>query len=104
MDQVIAYRYKAGDITACPECIGSIALVRAGDINRRVWLQIDAETVEGPFLVVDCAARQHVPRLLRTGWGADLDYATAKRWGFKMREVVILDAAPAGMKPLATAP
>lgn len=94
MDEVVAYRRKAGDITACPECIGTIALVRAGDINRRVWLQLDDETVEGPFLVVDCAARRDVPRLLRSGWGVDLDYATAKRWGFKMRDVVILAAAP----------
>lgn len=104
MDEVVAYRRKAGDITACPECIGTIALVRAGDINRRVWLQIDEDTVEGPFLVVDCAARRDVPRLLRSGWGVDLDYQTAKRWDFKMREVVILDAAPAGWMPLAAAP
>ena len=102
MEQVIEYRTRVGDITPCPECIGHIALVRAGDINRRVWLQFDDKSVEGPFLVTDCAARQDVPRLLRLGWGLDLDYQTAQRWEFKMRDVVILDAPPAGWVPSVT--
>lgn len=98
MDEVIAYRVRVGDITPCPECIGHVALIREGDINRRVWLRLDESTVEGPFLVTDCAHTWDVAPLVGRGWGVDLDYHTAKRWGFKMRTVAILDAPPAGWK------
>jgi len=94
MEQVLEYRFKSKDITDCPECIGYIALVRAGDINRRVWMQMDDGTVEGPYLVADCAGRNHVARLLRIGWGVDVDWQTAQRWEMKMRNVTLLDAPP----------
>ncbi len=96
MDRVLSYRFRMGDITPCPECVGYVALVREGDLNRRIWIQVDEDTVEGPFLVADCAHTYDVPRLLNIGWGVDLDYQTAKRWDFKMRTVTILDAPPIG--------
>lgn len=95
MEQVVSYRTRVGDITPCPECIGEVALVRAGDINRRIWLQLDDTTVEGPFLVTDCAHTWDVGPLVRRGWGVDLDYDTAARWDFDMRVVTILDEPPA---------
>lgn len=95
MDQVLEYRLRAGDITDCLECIGYIALVRAGDINRRVWMKMPDGSVEGPYLVADCAGRNHVARLLGIGWGVDVDWETAQRWEMKMRNVTLLDAPPA---------
>ena len=94
MEEVVRYRMRVGDITPCPECIGEVALIRAGDINRRVWLQLDDSTVEGPFLVTDCAHTWDVAPLVSRHWGVDLDYSTAKRWEFKMRMVTILDQPP----------
>jgi hypothetical protein len=40
-------------------------------------------TVEGPFLVVDVAAPQHIAQLLARNWVVDVDYPTAVR-----REIV----------------
>lgn len=34
-----------------------VALNRAGDVGRTVWLEWDDGTIDGPFLVVDCAQR-----------------------------------------------
>ncbi len=38
MDGVINYRLRADDIDLCAECVGYVALLRAGDINRKVWI------------------------------------------------------------------
>ena len=35
---------------------GGVALNRAGDLGRTVWLEHDGE-ISGPYLVVDCARR-----------------------------------------------
>jgi hypothetical protein len=79
MQEVVANRLQMGHIAPCGECIGNIALLRAGDLNRRVWLQWPDGTVEGPFLVADVAARHHVPQLLARNWAVDVDYQTAVR-------------------------
>lgn len=97
MQKVIAYRQRLHQIDECADCIGHVALLRSGDINRRIWLQISEDTVEGPFLVTDVAARHDIPRLLRIGWGIDVDWETAQRWNMRMPLVTILDAPPAGM-------
>lgn len=97
MQRVIAYRLNLHQIDVCVDCIGYVALLRAGDINRKIWLQVNADTVEGPFLVTDAAARHHIPRLLRIGWGVDVDWQTAERWQMKMPMVTILDTPPEGM-------
>ena len=39
MDAVLQYRVQHGQLPSCPECVGSVALLRAGDIGRKVWLQ-----------------------------------------------------------------
>ncbi len=89
MEQVVTYRLSLGQITPCNECVGYVALLRLGDLNRRVWIQW-ADNVEGPFLVVDVAAKQHVGALLRQGWAVDLDYQSAVRRGLDGPEPVTI--------------
>jgi|GEM_PF-1898757 len=78
--RVLDFRYKNDHVTECDECIGYVALLRAGDIDRRVWLQRAGRRPEGPFWVVDVAARKDIPALLSRNWAADIDYRTAMRW------------------------
>jgi hypothetical protein len=79
MAAVYTYRLQNQEIKPCPECVGYVALLRAGDLNRKVWLRWEDGTVEGPFLVIDVAARHHVPLLLSRNWVVDVDYQTALR-------------------------
>lgn len=81
MQEVLANRINMGHVVACPECIGYVALLRAGDLNRKVWLQWNDGVIEGPFLVVDAAAPQHVAHLLARNWVVDVDDRTAQRRG-----------------------
>lgn len=104
MQKVITYRKGIRQINDCAECIGYVALLRSGDINRKIWLQVNESTVEGPFLVTDVAARHDIPRLLRIGWGIDVDWETAKRWGMRMPMVTIWDSPPSGMVINSSAP
>ena len=83
MDGVAAYRERTSALAACPECVGRVALLRAGDLVLKGWIQVAENVVEGPFQVLDVAARHHVPDLLRRNWVVDVDYATAVRWGMK---------------------
>ena len=97
MEIVIENRYKAGDISGCSDCIGFAALLRAGDLNRKIWIQFSDGLVEGPFHVVDVAAPQHVLMLIGKGWVADVDYETAMRWRMAgPRTATVLSEAPAG--------
>jgi hypothetical protein len=95
MARVIRYRLRVGRVTPCPECIGCVAMLRAGDLNRRVWLKLTDGAVEGPFWVTDVAARHDIPRLMALGWAVDVDWETAQRWQFQMPKVTILEAPPA---------
>jgi hypothetical protein len=79
MSAVYAYRLQNREIKPCPECVGYVALLRAGDLNRKVWLRWEDGAVEGPFLVIDVAARHHIPLLLSRNWVVDVDYQTALR-------------------------
>jgi len=80
MEYVTGYRQTQGQLPACPECVGTVALLRAGDIGRKVWLQqVDGERV-GPFLVIDCARRQDVDPLLARGWVVDVSYELGQAW------------------------
>lgn len=94
MDQVVAYRERMDEIDACPECVGFAALLRAGDLNRKIWIQWEDGTVEGPFLVADVAARHHVDMLIRRGWAVDVDNETAVRQGMLMPVPVTVHGAP----------
>lgn len=80
MEIVIENRIKANDISSCPDCIGYAALLRKGDLDRKIWIEFADGLVEGPFHVVDVAAPQHVLMLLGKEWVADVDYETAMRW------------------------
>jgi hypothetical protein len=95
MDQVLEYRLALGQVTPCPECVGYVALLRSDDLNRKVWIEWGQDDVEGPFLVIDVAARQHVPMLLARQWVVDVDYATALRRSMVGPVFVrVLDAPP----------
>jgi hypothetical protein len=80
MERVLRNRVGWGHLTECEECIGRVALLRDGDIDRKIWLQRPGYPVEGPFWVIDQAARHDVPGLVRRNWTVDVDYQTAMRW------------------------
>jgi hypothetical protein len=94
MQQVLAYRMQLGQVAPCGECVGYVALLRKGDLGRRVWLRWSDGAVEGPFLVIDVAARHHVSLLLSRGWAVDVDYATAMRHGMNRPAPVTVLASP----------
>jgi len=95
MDQVLEYRLALGQVAPCHECVGYVALLRSGDLNRKVWIEWGQGDVEGPFLVIDVAATQHVPMLLARQWVVDVDYATAlRRSMYGPVFVRVLDAPP----------
>lgn len=81
MDYVRGYRLGLGQVDACAECVGAVALLRAGDIGRKVWLQAPGQAPAGPFLVVDCARREDYPRLLARGWAVDVSFELGRLWG-----------------------
>ncbi|PJE63382.1 hypothetical protein COU89_03655, partial [Candidatus Roizmanbacteria bacterium CG10_big_fil_rev_8_21_14_0_10_45_7] len=95
MAEVATNQLAWGQITPCAECKGDISLMRQGDINRRVWIRRASGVVEGPYRVVDCAAKKDVATILKyKGWAADLSYEIAQNWGFKSEDVTIFDAPP----------
>jgi len=103
MEGVASYRERANQIEECDECVGRVALLRAGDIGRHVWIQVGDGAVEGSFQVLDVAGRHHIPALLRRNWAVDVDYETAMRWGMRGPiEVTIYAEAPEriAMRPL----
>lgn len=77
MEQVAANRGKSLEGYA-----GGVALNRAGDVGRRVWLQWGDGTTTGPHLVVDCANRRHFGERERQGLVVEVDAQTAQRRGF----------------------
>ncbi len=83
MEAVVANRLAWGQVAPCQECVGTVALLDAGQLGRRVWLQAPGRPPEGPFLVVDCAQQAHRAALLAQGWVVDVDWATAQRWGMR---------------------
>jgi hypothetical protein len=60
--------------------VGAVALNRAGDLGRAVWLD-GPQGIEGPFLVLDCAQRDHYEDREARGHIVEVDWATAQRWG-----------------------
>jgi hypothetical protein len=100
MEKVQDYRLTGGDVDACPECVGSVALLRAGDIGRKVWLQPPGGDPVGPFLVVDCARRQDVQPLLDRNWVVDVSYEVGQFWGMnRPLDGVIVFEDPADDSP-----
>lgn len=100
METVLVNRLRFGTVDICVECIGFVAMLRAGDLNRRVWIQLPDATVHGPFHVIDAADERHVPMLIEKGWAIDVDYETAQRWGMRNPwTVTVLSEPPANVDP-----
>lgn len=81
METVLSFRLQAGHVTQCGNCVGYAALLSAEDLNRKVWIEWGDGAIEGPFLVIDAAAKHHVTSLMQRNWVIDIDYATAMRHG-----------------------
>jgi hypothetical protein len=65
--------------------LGTVALNRMADLYRHVWIDGPAG-IEGPFLVTDCAQREHYISPERQGRIVEVDHQTARRWG--MRDLI----------------
>lgn len=98
MEWVYEYRLRLNQVPVCdpPECAGYVALLRPGDLGRKVWLQRPGHEADGPFLVVDYAASEDFERLSERGWVAEVDYMTAWRWAMQgpLQDVQVLPAPP----------
>lgn len=71
---------KAADLTGYA---GPVALNRAGDLGRTVWLESEDGAIDGPMLVVDCAGGSHgFATRERQGRVAEVGAGLAKRRGF----------------------
>jgi len=81
MDTVEANRLRWGHVTACPECVGRVALLDCGRLDERVWLGVPGRGGVGPVHVVDCGAAHDVPMLQAKGFAVDLGYDLAVRLG-----------------------
>ena len=63
--------------------LAGVALNRAGDLGRTVWIQFDDGGVYGPFLVVDCAQRgAHFELRERQGYVVEVPAWVARLQGF----------------------
>lgn len=71
------------------DLVGAVALNRAGDLGRLVWLDGPAG-IEGPFLVADCAQRAHYEDRERRGRIVEVDWATAERWRLRAPAEVVV--------------
>lgn len=93
MEYVYNYRLEQGDIAGCVECVGTVAMLRAGDIGRKVWLKPPAGDPVGPFLVIDCARRQDIQQLLDRNWVVDVSYEVGRFWGMSrpMADVLVFE-------------
>ncbi|MEZ4769630.1 MAG: hypothetical protein R2844_14520 [Caldilineales bacterium] len=83
MERTYHRRLELAQVPYCdkPTCVGYVAMLRAGDLGRKVWLMRPGHPAEGPFLVVDYAAAKDFVRLDQRGLVAEVDYETARRWG-----------------------
>src|SRR5512139_1973489 len=79
MQRVAANRHM---VAYEPPYLGGVALNRAGDLGRTVWLRWEDGTVDGPYRVVDCARRIDYPLRLAQGKVVEVDAETAKRHSF----------------------
>lgn len=98
MEWVYEYRLRLDQVPVCdpPACVGYVAMLRPGDLGRLVWLQPAGQFAEGPFLVVDYAARNNFEALDGRGLVAEVDHATAQRWGMRgpLADVIVWQESP----------
>jgi hypothetical protein len=107
MEHVLDVRAGHGQRLQCPECVGTVALLRAGDIGRKVWLQPPGGDRIGPFLVIDCARQEDVWPLVDRGWVVDVSYELGELWRMDrpLADVTVLaDPADEGYTGLAAGP
>jgi hypothetical protein len=64
-----------------------VALMSRGDLGRVVWVS-HGDEILGPFLVVDCAQRNHYDRRVAQGDVLEVSYELAQKWGMKGPEEV----------------
>lgn len=81
MEYVQGYRQARGQLPDCPDCVGTVALLRAGDIGRKIWLQPAGGDRVGPFLVIDCARQEDVAPLVARNWAVDVSFELGQVWG-----------------------
>lgn len=98
MEWVYEYRLRLDQVPVCdpPACVGYVAMLRPGDLGRLVWLQPAGRFAEGPFLVVDYAARSNFETLDGRGLVAEVDHTTAQRWGMRgpLADVIVWPESP----------
>lgn len=98
MEWVYEHRLRLEQVPVCdpPACVGYVAMMRAGDLGRKVWLKPAGRPAEGPFLVVDYADQRNFDALWARGQVAEVDYATAQRWDMRgpLAGVLILGESP----------
>jgi len=62
--------------------LDGVSLMSPSDIGRTVWLRRPGHEWEGPYLVVDSAARQDIyPVITSRGEIVEVGFTTAERWG-----------------------
>lgn len=62
---------------------GGVALVSCASVGASVWLRPTGKNWTGPYLVVDCGAREHVYyHHAVLNLAVEVGYATTQRWGF----------------------
>lgn len=104
-----ALRYDPGVMEATAEYrsmsldgyLDGVALMSPADIGEEVWLKIPVGNWEGPYLVVDCAARGDIwATVLHFGNTIEVGYNTALRWGMieegiaMIRDVQVIKGLP----------
>jgi len=98
MEWVYEYRLRSEQVPVCdpPACVGYVAMMRPGDLGRKVWLKPAGQVAEGPFLVVDYADQRNFAALWARGLVAEVDYATAQRWHMQgpLADVLVLGESP----------
>lgn len=80
MEATYRARLQWGHVAPCPDCVGMIALLDPAHLGKRVWLQRPGHPIEGPFLVVDCAAEKDRARLRARGLVGEVGWPVAQRW------------------------
>lgn len=82
-DEVYTNRLAFGHVQPCTECIGLIAVLDRAYVGDLAYVTRPGHAEEGPFLVADCAAMKDFGRLQQRGLVAEVDWATAQRWGMR---------------------
>ena len=80
MEEVYRNRLAWGHVEPCPRCIGQIAVLDRAHLGKHAYLTVNGATT-GPYLVVDVAAEKDRERLRARGLVAEVDHATARRFG-----------------------